>query len=64
MSDFTVEDILIQIAKLPPTEQIRLRHLLAQQLQEPQEPPRPPRTLINCLGHGSSEVDMLRLPVL
>lgn len=30
MSDFTVEDILTQIAKLPSTEQIRLRHLLAQ----------------------------------
>jgi hypothetical protein len=40
MPDCTVEDILTQIAKLPPTEQIRLRHLLAQQ---PQEPPRPPR---------------------
>src|SRR5215831_325728 len=35
MSDFTVEDILTQIAKLPPPEQIRLRHLLAQQPQEP-----------------------------
>jgi len=23
-----------------------------------------PRTLINCLGHGSSEVDMIRLPGL
>jgi len=43
MSDFTVEDILTQIAKLPPTEQIRLRHLLTQQPQEPQELPRPPR---------------------
>ena len=40
MSDFTVEDILTQIAKLPPPEQIRLRHLLAQQ---PQEPPSPLR---------------------
>ena len=43
MSDFTVEDILTQITKLPPTEQIRLRHLLAQQPQEPQEPSRPLR---------------------
>ena len=40
MSDFTVEDLLTQIAKLPRPEQIRLRHLLAQQ---PQEPPRPLR---------------------
>ena len=40
MSDFTIEDILAQIAKLPPTEQIRLQHLLAQQPQEPSRPAR------------------------
>jgi Family of unknown function (DUF5678) len=42
MLNITVEDILTQIAKLPPTEQIRLRHLLAQQQQELQ-PPKPPQ---------------------
>ena len=41
MADITVEDILTQIAKLAPTEQSRLRHLLAQ--QEPPQPPKPPR---------------------
>ena len=34
MSDITVEDILTQIAKLPPPEQIRLLHLPEQQPQE------------------------------
>ena len=43
MLDITVEDILTQIAKLPPTEQIRLRHLLAQQQQEPQQSSKPPQ---------------------
>ena len=41
MADSTVEDILTQIAKLSPAEQIRLRHLLEQ--QEPPQPPKPPR---------------------
>jgi len=43
MLDITVEDILTQIAKLPPTEQSRLRHLLAHQQQEPQPPSKPPQ---------------------
>ena len=43
MPDITVEDILTQIAKLPPTEQIKLRHLLAQPQQEPQQPSKPPQ---------------------
>jgi hypothetical protein len=43
MPDITVEDILTQIAKLPPTEQIRLRHLLAQPQQQPQQPSKPPQ---------------------
>ena len=43
MLDITVEDILTQIAKLSPTEQIRLRHLLEQQQQEPQQPSKPPQ---------------------
>jgi len=41
MADSTVEDILSQIAKLSPTEQSRLRHLLEQ--QEPSQPPKLPR---------------------
>ena len=43
MPDLTVEDILTQIAHLPPTEQLRLRHLLAQQQQEPQHLSKPPQ---------------------
>ena len=44
MLDITVEDILAQIAKLPPTEQLRLRHLLEQQQQESQNHPNHLRT--------------------
>jgi Family of unknown function (DUF5678) len=43
MLDITVEDILAQIAKLPPTEQLRLRYLLEQQQQESQQPTKPPQ---------------------
>ena len=42
MADITVEDILTQIAQLPPTEQSRLRHLLEQ--QEPPHYPNHPET--------------------
>jgi hypothetical protein len=38
MIDITVTDILTQIATLPQTEQIKLRHLLAQQQHEFPQP--------------------------
>jgi hypothetical protein len=43
MIDTTVTDILTQIAKLPQTEQLKLRHLLSQQQQGFQQPSRLPR---------------------
>ena len=43
MVDNAVEDILTQIAALPPTEQVTLRHRLSQQQQEAQPPAQAPR---------------------
>src|SRR5438874_13045379 len=57
MTDITVEDILTQIAKLPLTEQVRLRHLLAQ--QEPSQPPRDRRVQPMPVSDSKREVQWL-----
>ena len=41
MSEITVENILTQVAQLPPSERIRLRRMLEQEEQQ-QKPPKPP----------------------